>query len=110
VCEWPPKGPTLPLCHHFARAIKHKEGKQQATDCEQDLMHCSSSECPYCFQAATAFSLIRYSLAIGILTQAAKPLWLIEPAVKILSISSSISPSHRQYFMCSVGALGLPLR
>jgi hypothetical protein len=27
MCEWPPKGPAFPLCQHFARAIKHKQGQ-----------------------------------------------------------------------------------
>jgi hypothetical protein len=38
MCEWAPKGPAFPLCQHFARAIKHKEGKQHATGCEQELL------------------------------------------------------------------------
>jgi hypothetical protein len=32
MCEWAPKGSAFSLCQHFARAIKHKEGKQQATE------------------------------------------------------------------------------
>jgi hypothetical protein len=29
--EWAPKGSAFPLRQHFARAIKHKEGKQHST-------------------------------------------------------------------------------
>src|SRR5258708_13888055 len=61
------------------------------------------------FQAATSFSSIRYSLATGIGRQLAKALWPIEATVKTLSISSSISPSHRACVVCPDGGLGLPL-
>src|SRR5215510_1816233 len=38
-----------------------------------------------------------------------RALWLIEPTVKTLSISSSISPSHRAWVICPDGGLGFPL-
>jgi hypothetical protein len=37
MCEWAPKGSAFPLRQHFARAIKHKEGKQHSTVVSKSL-------------------------------------------------------------------------